>query len=322
MEPVESGVPAMKYPEISVIVPVYQVERWVERCVRSIQQQSFSDFELILVDDGSTDRSGSLCDCLARTDARIRVIHQPNQGLSAARNVGIEQSRGKYLCFADSDDYLSPEMLTRLYDALLAQDAQIALCNFVYEGEHGEACNTELDYQFTEEETLSGREVLLRARQDRYAVYEIANAKLYRREVFETLRFPLGRLHEDEFVFHRIFLPCSRVVCLPYTGYHYMQRAGSITTQHSPQQERARAEAYLDRCLYLEAHGEKELAMREEGKLLSLSKREISGKRELRREQWKLAVRLYRRGWMDALTLCKRWVRCRLLPVCRKEETI
>ncbi|HEL7541574.1 TPA: glycosyltransferase, partial [Enterococcus faecalis] len=123
-------------PKISIIVPVYNVEKYLEKCVRSILAQTFTDFELILVDDGSPDSSGAMCDQFAEQDERVKVIHKENGGLSDARNAGIEIATGEYLGFVDSDDYIADDMYELLYTNIVKEDADLSICGIydVYEG--------------------------------------------------------------------------------------------------------------------------------------------------------------------------------------------
>ena len=122
--------------EISIIVPVYKVEKYLKKCVDSILAQTFTDFELILVDDGSPDDSGKICEEYAEKDARVRVLHKENGGLSSARNAGIEVAKGKYLGFIDSDDYIAEDMYELLYNTIIKEDADLSICGIydVYEG--------------------------------------------------------------------------------------------------------------------------------------------------------------------------------------------
>ena len=127
-------------PLLSIIVPVYDVERYLQKCIDSILAQTFTDFELILVDDGSPDNCPALCDAAAAKDARIRVLHQKNGGLSAARNAGLDVARGEWIGFVDSDDYISPEMYEILYKAVQSTGSDLALCDYVKVDETGALC--------------------------------------------------------------------------------------------------------------------------------------------------------------------------------------
>ena len=214
-------------PKISVIVPVYGVEAYLDRCVQSICAQTFADFELILVDDGSPDNCPALCDAWAAKDDRIRVLHQQNQGLSGARNSGIDAARGQYLSFLDSDDYIEPDMLQKLVTALETSGAQIAVCNLVYEDENG------IRFRYPDFSTVQDRVIDTDTYWNEYfslrgVYYTVAWNKLYRRELFTTLRYPLGKRNEDEFVLGDLLAQCTRIVCLSAAEYHYVQRSGSI----------------------------------------------------------------------------------------------
>lgn len=218
----------MRQPTVSVIVPVYQVEKYLNACVQSICAQTFDDFELILVDDGSPDRCGALCDEWAGKDSRIHVIHQDNGGLSAARNAGIEIARGKYLSFIDSDDHIEPDMLAHLVEAAQTTGAELTICNLQYEDDLG------IVYLYPDFSTISDAVISPEDFWKGYyspltTYYVVAWNKLYRRELFQTLRYPAGKRHEDEFVLQDLIAQCSKICCLSYVGYHYVQRSGSIT---------------------------------------------------------------------------------------------
>lgn len=213
--------------EVSIIVPVYQVERYLPQCVESILAQTFPDFELILVDDGSKDGSGQICDEYAGRDSRVKVVHQQNGGLSAARNRGLELAGGAYFMFVDSDDFIEPTMVECLYESLLREGADIAACNFLYfyEGDRARDFSTALPY-----EVLSGWEIFYQRKNDRsYGFWTVAWNKLYKKRAFSSLRFPVGRYHEDEFWANDLYQRDIKVVTIPQCLYHYRQRSSSIT---------------------------------------------------------------------------------------------
>lgn len=214
-------------PKISVIVPVYRVEPYLDRCVQSICAQTYPDFELILVDDGSPDNCPALCDAWAAKDGRIRVIHQLNQGLSGARNSGIDAARGAYLSFIDSDDYIEPEMLRELVTALEATGAQMAVCNLVYEDENGIRFRYP-DFSGIEDRVIGPEEYWNGYFSPCGVYYTVAWNKLYRRELFGNLRYPLGRRNEDELILGDLLSRCTAIACLGTVAYHYVQRGGSI----------------------------------------------------------------------------------------------
>lgn len=255
---------------ISVIIPVYHVADYLERCIQSVILQTYKNLQIILVDDGSKDICSDICDAWAEHDSRIEVIHKENAGLSAARNSGIEAARGQYLYFLDADDYIEHDMLEILYSALKKEAAEIAICNFVYEDEQGRSLYEERDYHLSVYKVQSGRECLLQAMKYMYAVYEVAWNKLYKCELFQTLRYPHGKIHEDEYIFYQLLYPCKRVVCIPEVKYHYVQRSGSIMTQKNERQQRDYCEAYLFRCEYLLENQDAELFNLNERKLVGI----------------------------------------------------
>ena len=214
--------------EVSIIVPVYQVERYLRQCVESILAQTFTDFELILVDDGSKDASGQICDEYAGKDSRVRAVHQQNGGLSAARNRGLDLADGAYFMFVDSDDFIEPTMVECLYRSLLSEDADIAACNFLcfYEGGKGQDFSTALPH-----EVLSGWEIFYERKNDRsHGFWTVAWNKLYKKSAFPRLRFRVGRYHEDEFWANDLYQRSIKVVTIPQCLYHYRQRGSSITS--------------------------------------------------------------------------------------------
>ena len=208
---------------ISIIVPIYNVEKYVGECIESIINQAYKDLEIILVDDGSTDGSGIICDKYARHDSRIHVIHKTNGGLSDARNAGIEQAHGDWLGFVDGDDFLHKNMYADLYSCIRSTDGDIAVCSFF-----PTKCYVE-DWEYDKNDEISvfsGGEALCNLN----IVQVSACNKLYRKELFETIRYPVGKLHEDEAVIHRILYQCSRVSFIEEKLYGRRIREGSIMT--------------------------------------------------------------------------------------------
>ncbi|MBO7253358.1 MAG: glycosyltransferase family 2 protein [Oscillospiraceae bacterium] len=212
--------------EISVIVPVYKVEAYLERCVSSILRQSFSDFELILVDDGSPDNCPQMCDAYALRDSRIHVIHQKNSGLSAARNAGIDwvqaHSSSNWIAFVDSDDWVHEDYLMLLYEAVRETGCQISCCGFVKTsgepiaepvGEY--RVMTAEDFYCTNFGGLGGEA-------------PIAWNKLYAKSLFGDIRYPLGKLHEDEFTTYRLVFSTDKIAYNPAALYAYYQNDQGI----------------------------------------------------------------------------------------------
>ena len=212
--------------EVSIIVPVYQVENYIRQCIDSILVQTFTDFELILVDDGSKDRSGKICDEYAVLDQRVKVIHKENGGLSDARNCGMDQAVGNYFMFVDSDDYIAPTMLEYLYKALMNKEADIAVCNFLHFFEEDRKRDFSTNIQ---SEVLSGAEIFYSRKNERvYGIWTVAWNKLYKRETLGNVRFRFGKYHEDEFWANDIYQMDIKVVTIPECLYYYRQRDNSI----------------------------------------------------------------------------------------------
>ena len=211
-------------PLISIIVPVYNVEKYLERCVRSILTQSFSDFELILVDDGSLDNSGILCDQYAQKDSRVKVVHQDNAGLSAARNTGIDwaiqNSTSEWLTFIDSDDWVYSDYLRLLLNNALSFKADLVCCDFI---------RTKGDTPEIDKGNLKGKVV---DAEDFYinnnVVATVAVGKLYNKKNFMNIRYPIGKLHEDEYTTYKVLFNVNKVVYIDLPMYFYYQNPNSI----------------------------------------------------------------------------------------------
>lgn len=207
-------------PIISVIVPIYKVESYLARCLDSILAQTFTDFELWLINDGSPDNCGVICDQYAKKDQRIRVIHKKNGGLSDARNAGLEHASGKYISFIDSDDWVAADFLESLYSALQRHDADIAVCNMSEVQDNDEPF---VAYKPVESETLVENSAIF----DTLYQPSAAN-KLYRSSIYRDLRFPVGRWYEDVFVYTDVLSQVKRLVYTGKASYFYFIRTGSI----------------------------------------------------------------------------------------------
>lgn len=236
-------------PLISIIVPVYNVEEYLTDCVESILKQSYKNFQVILVNDGSTDRSGLLCDRYAEGDNRIKVIHKKNGGLSDARNVGLNIAEGDYIVFTDSDDFLHRDYLKVQYENLVQTDADMAVCDYhMYD-----------TGQYVED-SLSNRISTVEKRDITAQLYEnsgmliVAWNKLYRRFLWDEIRYPVGRLHEDEAVIHEILVRCERIVLTDAKLYYYRKRENSIMGQDSDKSIKDAVYAYQRRISFFAEH--------------------------------------------------------------------
>ena len=212
--------------KISIIVPVYNVENYLERCVESILKQTYTNFELLLINDGSTDQSGDLCDQLALRDQRIRVIHKENGGLSAARNTGIDHASSDLIGFIDSDDYIDEDMYETLYRQLRESNADLSMC-VPYDVFHQIP-----EKQVSEIKTwnLSSEEAIKMAMEAKVLSVTAVN-KLYTKELFNHLKFEVGKIAEDAFIMIRLLDQCQKVVATNEKKYYYVHRENSITTQ-------------------------------------------------------------------------------------------
>ena len=214
----------MDTPLISVIVPVYKVEAYLDRCVQSIVDQTYRNLEIILADDGSPDNCGAMCDAWAQKDGRIKVIHKENGGLSDARNAGIAVASGEFIGFVDSDDYIAPEMFRLLYDRLCTDGSDIAACGvgMVFEdGTPSRPLTPSGCIILNREEAL---EAILRESWLKQPVWY----KLYRTDLIRNLPFPVGKYHEDVYWTWQAVARAEKVSVFDVPCYFYVQRSGSI----------------------------------------------------------------------------------------------
>ncbi len=235
-------------PLISVIVPVYKVEAYLDKCISSITGQTYTNLEIILVDDGSPDRSGAICNEWAAKDRRIRVIHQENAGGGAARNTALDVAQGELITFVDSDDYVAPDMYEHLY-GLLEQGADIAECGYVnvFDDDHSfDHCDTHVC-------TFTAQEAMAEHIRDRIFRQLIWN-KLYRREVVGDIRFPVGTKIDDEFFTYQVLGSAKMLTRSEKICYAYRQQAASVMHSMSVQQRLQAVEAKQQRHDYITTH--------------------------------------------------------------------
>ncbi len=216
----------MNTPLISVVIPVYNIEEYLERCVLSVCKQTYTNLEILLVDDGSTDSSGVLCDKLAQKDARIKVFHKPNGGSSSARNLGISKASGEFVGFVDSDDYISENMYELLYQAVVMHQADIAQVGRDEVDAEGNAlpniCEPPARAEFVSATDFL-RELLMHRGDCSFCT------KLVRRSLFEHAEFPTGELNEDFKLLVQLLAYVKGIVSLPEQTYHVFYRIGSNT---------------------------------------------------------------------------------------------
>ena len=216
----------MNEKKISVVVPVYKVEKYLDECMESLTSQTYKNLEIIMVDDGSPDRCGQMCDEWQKKDSRIQVIHQENMGLSGARNSGMKLMTGEYVAFLDSDDVMHPKMYEHLVAALEAEDADVAICGEVLFEE------APVEYECTQEykvKAVENRLQLLQHFTDDWSITIIVvYNKIYKRELVDKLTYPVGTLQEDMYYQINAMLRANKAVWLDEKLYGYRQRPGSI----------------------------------------------------------------------------------------------
>ena len=235
--------------KVSVIVPVFNVDKYLKQCIESIITQTYQNIEIILVDDGSTDSSGYICDQYKEKDNRIKVIHKENGGLSSARNIGIDIADGDYIAFIDSDDSVDKQYIYALYSACKKYDCQIAQCDFLYVSE--KSIKLEMNNNYNTE-VLSSEMALKRACRIPDAVkYNVAWNKLYSKQLFETIRYPQNRIHEDEFTTYRLIYKANKIVVIDAYLYYYLQRKDSIMGKKFNLSRLDCMKAYEERLNYL-----------------------------------------------------------------------
>jgi glycosyltransferase involved in cell wall biosynthesis len=280
---------------ISVIIPVYNVEGYLEKCIDSVRRQTYGELQIILVDDGSTDGSGKLCDTAAKEDGRIEVVHKTNGGLSSARNAGLEKAKGRYICFPDSDDWLAPCFVESLYRIAKEKDADIAVCGFKRVKDENEAglCGAESAEMVTEYDNYHAVKEVIEEKNIKSVVWN----KLYASYLFENSRFSEGRTHEDEFITYKLLWESKKVAETDRVLYYYRVRDNSITGSGDKELWKKRAydvfDAQHERYLFFDER-EKKLAGPALVKYLDYLKHSIRSGLIRTAEDKKEVARLYR----------------------------
>ncbi len=246
-------------PEISVIMPVYNQAEFLGTAVRSVLAQDYADFELILVDDGSTDGSGEMCDAFAQEDGRVLVIHRENAGAAAARNAGLDDARGTWIAFVDADDYIGPSYLGTLHFIAVGQNVEIVIAPMEeFDGEPPAGPQESA----VELRLISGREACM----GMYSFYDYGFmfdalwGKIYRRELFQTLRLPAGKTREDAAIMHELLYPHDRIALIKGCCYGYRDNPASVMSRPISTESFDALEAFEARTAYYERVGEDELA--------------------------------------------------------------
>lgn len=238
--------------KISVVVPVYKAETYLDKCIKSLCAQTYQNLEIILVDDGSPDASGQICDRAAANDSRIKVIHKENGGAASARNAGLKEVTGELLAFADADDYMEESQMEILHDLLTTNEAQVAICGFHCIDEAGnvviiDALHDTAAPSHSSEEMYSGQELILKALQG-YWEYVAPWGKLFRTELYKDAKYPNWAAYEDESVFVQVFDRVEKVVITNNPLYYYVQHNGSLmNSDYSEAKTQARIEMWKER---------------------------------------------------------------------------
>ena len=212
---------------ITVIVPVYKVEKYLDRCISSIINQSYKNLEIILVDDGSPDNCGNICDGYAKKDERIKVIHKENGGISDARNTGVSVAKGKYVTFIDSDDYVKYDYIEFLYNLIIKNKVKVSICSHTVIYDTGLKIEKETE-EFT---VLDAKTVVRRILYDD-GIDTSAWAKMYETTLFNNIKYPKGKLFEDAAITCRILSICEKIAIGSKSKYFYMIRSDSITNEN------------------------------------------------------------------------------------------
>lgn len=251
-------------PKISVIVPVYNVEKYLNRCVDSILNQTFEDFELILVDDGSPDNCSNICDEYAQKDNRVKVIHKKNGGLSDARNAGIDCAIGEWLSFIDSDDWVENNFLETLYSSAEKYQAEIVIVNFhkVFD----DRCERRISVN---ELCCTGTESLEYLYGQHSIYMNIACNKLYKKSLFNEVKFPVGKLHEDGFTTYKLLNMCKKIYMSNCDLYCYYQRNDSIMNKKFSESRIDEYFVYCERRKFFREHNLKEVSIENEKTILT-----------------------------------------------------
>ena len=217
---------------VSVVVPIFNVEKYIYDCVDSIINQTYTNLEIILSDDGSPDRCGEICEEYARKDSRIKVIHFENKGLSEARNRGIKIATGKYITFVDSDDVLNRQFIQKLIDVKQEYDADIAIAGYRTFREKSELANShdEFDKESSDIEILSEKHLYdAQFLKQETTCLTVAWGKIYKKKVFDNIQYPVSKLHEDTFTTYKLMEQAKRVVYLKQKLYYWRENFDSIT---------------------------------------------------------------------------------------------
>ena len=246
-------------PEISIIVPVYNVERYLEKCINSILDQTFKNFEVLIIDDGSNDNSGLICDKFAESDSRIKIFHRQNEGIAKVRSFGLKQAKGKYICFVDSDDYIFESYLGCLYYAITNTNAKIAACKHInFENGDIEPCSNnpvEITHLHVKHDAID--EYI--ADIDNTETYVCVWNKIYEKGLWENIDFPSNKIYEDMYVWYQILDKAKDVAFIDNVLYARRLRAGSITHSSYSLEQWYMVESKIEQLYYFKNQNKQRL---------------------------------------------------------------
>lgn len=236
---------------ISVIVPIYNVKKYINRCVKSIINQTYTNLEIILVDDGSVDGGSLICDKWQKEDLRIKIVHKTNGGLSDARNVGMSIATGDYFAFIDGDDEIDYQMLEKLYNAITDTGADLSMCRMEKIENNRRYPTREYPIDKTQLE-LTGMEAI------RLLLHEKVDCsaclKLYKKELFQEIKFPYGKTNEDFAVMYKLFHQCRKITYISDILYYYYYRENSITTSEFSEKQFDKYDNCLEMMNYVKKY--------------------------------------------------------------------
>lgn len=294
---------------VSVIMPIYNVEKYLEDCIESIINQSYKDLEIILVDDGSPDSCGQICDEYATRDERIKVIHKPNGGLSDARNAGLKIATGEWILFVDSDDAVSSSMVELLLAACHNNDATMSWCNIIEMDEDGYIHSDGVKKKYTDYQVVADVNVNIYTKQEaesRMYTQEgmqkalVAWNKLYHKSLFETsngkIEYAVGKIFEDGYTTYKLIYQANKIVEVPCPLYFYRQRGGSIMDKAHHVKYEPGLEAGIERMEFYLSHEERQLYLLElnYGIHLAIHYYECVSLRDEKKDVKKWFARIYR----------------------------
>lgn len=247
---------------ISVIIPVYKVERYIGKCLESVQKQTYSNLEILVINDGSPDRSVEIVKEYAKTDSRIQIINKENGGLSDARNVGIEKAKGSYILLVDGDDYIDEKMIETMHMAMQSSESNLCLCGINIVDEKGNNVETDSFKAEIKSGMYTKCQMYEKITNIPNWFYVTAWNKLYKKEIFEKIKYPKGKIHEDEFVIHHIINSTNKIICLENKFYYYVQRDNSIMHTSYNINRLDSVEALLDRAEFFLNNNYKDYAIK------------------------------------------------------------